>query len=220
MSLKYTVLICSLSAPLLSAGTIVQTQDLSGLLTEWSAASGDPFPGSVQVPALSATFNPYAGNPGDLVSFTVEWSLTFSGTQLNSVGGSGGGISVSASGTFYFEDMGYNGNIYGNGNGGGPGQTVNTSFMVSEEDVFLAANAGSTYNPAILSLVTGTDPFELNWGETGGAIGAVSPSVDVDSFSAQINPGSYVRLTYEAVPEPSATFLCLLGTACALRRRR
>jgi hypothetical protein len=159
---------------------------------------------------FTATVNPFDSGNGTLNSFEVMWNIAFSAE--GTTGGNGGEFTGSTGGTYSLAGIGYDGNGGGNSDGNTPDMPVSFTFQVSGDSTFLVADAGITYNPAMLPAVTGGSPFDLLWATdyslspsglstwTGGATGNVSIVYDYDPAPA---------------PEPS-TFVLFGGGLLAL----
>jgi hypothetical protein len=137
-------------------------------------------------------FNPLLG---PLVSFEIAWDLTMTGAGI--AGNPSGTIGSSgASAGFYFAGVGYSGNGGGNGESGPMGDSLSFSFNILDSDLFLASNAGVTYDPAMLAAVLGGSSFPILW-DTG---------YGVSASNAHTLSGTAIgslKLTYTYLPEAS-----------------
>ena len=174
--------------------------------------------GSTSLPLgyFSASFSPYAGNPADLTGFEIAWSVTLSASAVVSPGVTGG-FGGGPGGSYLVDNF----SAYG-GNGGSltgststPGGTIPlATTTLTNTTVFLAANAGSTYDPKILADMLSTNSVDLSW-DTGFTLGYYS------ILSGQLAEDGSVTLTYNTVPEPGTMALAGLGaSACFWLRRR
>ena len=136
-------------------------------------------------------FTPFDPDLGTLTSFTITWStsLTASGIVSPSASGSGG-LTLQIGGDFYLNSDQYSGTGGGNGNGGVPGSVINPVVATAgESKVFQVAGAGTAYNPAILTAVTGSSNFSLSY--LGGSPGS---------------PGNLAQIGHSALSNLSATY--------------
>lgn len=114
---------------------------------------------------FSATLQPFDPSLGTLQSFTIKCELD--GQLSGSVGGGGdsGAVQASMGGAFLIDGNGF----YGTGGGGGSledpfftGQPIEVPFFIPPMDfTLLVSEAGSAWNPAILSSITGASPYTL-----------------------------------------------------------
>ena len=142
-----------------------------------------------------AMAQPFISTVGPLVSFEIQWDITMTGSAI--AGDPSGTIEHSgAGGTYLIAGSGYSGNGGGGSDGGPLDEPLNFSLNVSDSTLFLASNAGVTYNPGILASVLGGSPFPLLWDTGYGVTGS-----NVRSLSGTA-VGS-VRLTYTYLPEAS-----------------
>jgi len=128
--------------------------------------------------------SPFDPSLGTLTSFTINWStsLTASGTVSPSAQGAGS-FNMQIGGNFYLNSAQYSGAGGGGGNGGGPGSVINPVVATAgESKVFQVAGAGTAYNPAILTAVTGSSDFSLSY--IGGTI---------------TSPGNFANITYSGL---------------------
>ena len=142
-----------------------------------------------------AMAQPFISTVGPLVSFEITWDITMTGSAIagdpdGSIGSSGGG------GNYLIAGISYSGNGSGDGDGGLLDEPLSLSFNVANSELFLASNAGVTYDPAILTSVLGGSPFPLLWDTGYGVTGS-----NVRSLSGTA-VGS-VTLTYTYLPEAS-----------------
>lgn len=159
---------------------------------------------------------PFNSLLGTLVSFTVDFALTYDGSQTNGPGG--GGFSMGTGGNMKLNGINYSGIGGGNGTGGGPFAVVTTSYPNNFSQTFLVANAGVTYDPNILAAVIGAVPFEVRHEHSP----ILTVTGDASAFLFSIREGSTISLTYDyvPVPEPGSAALGLLAAALLAGRRR
>lgn len=164
---------------------------------------------------MTVSFNPFNASLGTLNSFRVEWSVTY---QLNFVNNSNGATgTISAGGNYSLAGRSYDGNGDGDGNSGPSGVPLSAGFTVSNNTLFPVADAGVTYDPGLLTAVTGASPFNALWNS------ATTPSFqDVTSWSASAIGSVKLTYDYTAVPEPAdagiAAGVVALGAVLGLRR--
>ncbi|MEI7900901.1 MAG: hypothetical protein WCK89_11655 [bacterium] len=150
----------------LRAATATQSANFSAS-NAGSLYNGSGSTNLVESGFFSADMQPFNAALGTLQSFTVKWEVS---GLLSGTGGPEGG---SASGNFtnpdgcYFMIAGgiHGGGGGGNGNGAGPGQSFEVIFPATgpifSEQTFTVANAGVSYDPAILAAITGTSSFPV-----------------------------------------------------------
>jgi len=147
----------------------------------------------VSVGDFTATAQPHDTGIGPLVSFQIEWDITFTGSGIATVNG-GSITSGSVGGGYKLNGISYNGSGGSSGDGGALGEPLSFTFDVSSSSTYLASNAGITYNAGLLAAVTGATPFPLEW----------SAAYTMGESSATSLTGSAigsVRLTYTFLPE-------------------
>ena len=147
-------------------------------------------------------FTPFDPALGTLTSFTINWSttLTASGTVSPSASEIGG-VTLQIGGNFYLNSDNYSGTGGGGGNAGGPGSVINPVVATAgESKTFQVAGAGTAYNPALLTAVTGTADLSLSYRGTLGSQGNLAQI----TYNALSNlSGTYegtVTLTYTYTP--------------------
>lgn len=162
------------------------------------------------------TMTPFDPELGRLNSFTIAWTMSYSGS--GTTGSEGGGFSISQSGEYYVNNIDYDGDGNGDGNGEGPDFFISAGFSMNKSTTFIPADAGDTYDLGILEAVLGTSAFSLS---QSGAFW-IDPE-GMANWTASANGN--VRLTYDYVaPEPGAGLLIAAGLAALgglhLRRQR
>jgi len=214
-----------LALPQAQADTISQLTHLDFQTAKFTGT------GTVTVAAADAfqvSVNPFDTSLGTLTSFSMAWSLVASTnfTVAPPPGNRGGGsASGSVGGGFLVggksAGMGGSG---GGGTGAGPGGSGSYNWVMDRSRTWLAAQAGVTYDPALLALVTGSTPFDLRWDtvqpyalfasnvvDLVGTL-AVDVTMQYDYTPASVPP---------AVPEPgSLALVAAAGLAGLVRRRR
>lgn len=129
---------------------------------------GSGFKALVDGNYFRATLQPFDKSLGTLTSFTIKADLT--GALSGQVGNDGesGAVQANMGGAFWINDT-YS--FYGTGGGGGSmddifftGQPIDVPFsLVPNEKTFLASKAGAEYNPVLLDVFQGADPFTLSF---------------------------------------------------------
>ena len=148
---------------------------------------------------------------GTLESFTLSWSLT------GTFSGSSGGGSISYVGDFLIQSIALPQN--GGGGSGGGGAPVSFDFpgtgaISTFTQTYNVADAGTTYDQAILDAITGSGDVTLVWD---------TPLTISGTFTdAAISATSDVAFsyTYSPVPEPSAVLMGVTAFIIAGFRRR
>jgi hypothetical protein len=177
---------------------------------------------------LTGNFSPFNTSLGTLDSFIINWQVAISASGTANANASGGGISEGLGGSTYLNAIAYNGFGGGKGAGGAPNAAIpTTTATASNVRTHLPSDAGITYDPTLLSIVTGGSNFDITFKNVGGntVYNTYTNMADITSTMT----GS-VTLTYNytpAVPEPSpvpepSTFalLCLgLGVAGFVRKK-
>jgi alpha-tubulin suppressor-like RCC1 family protein len=155
---------------------------------------------------LGTAFMPFDPSLGTLTSFTINWStsLTASGTVSPSSSGDGG-FNMQIAGNFYLNSDNYSGAGGGGGKGAAPGAVITPVVATAgETTVFQVTGAGTAYNPAILTGITGTSNFSLSF--LGGYPGSPGNLANITynglSNLTSLLEGS-VTLTYTYTPTSS-----------------
>ena len=165
---------------------------------------------------FSATFSPYSGDSNDLTGFQIDWTITFSASALSKPGFEGG-FSGGPGGNYLVNSVGYDGNGGSlSASASSPGGAIPlTTITVTNDRIFLTANAGLTYDPALLANILGASPLDLKW-DTDFSLGYGS------ILSGDFSETGSVTLIYNTVPEPGTLALAGLGASvvCWLRRRK
>ena len=152
-------------------------------------------PAGVTDPTL--TVQPFAGNPSSLISFTVTYDLIYDVMHQN--GPNGGGFTASAGGDIFMDNVSFTGAGNGTAGGGPPGDISSPSFSIVLSNTYLVADAGITYDPALLDFVTGAAPFDLRYEHSA----SIAPDAEAVSFRLSIREGSTISMTYTAFTEPT-----------------
>lgn len=159
---------------------------------------------------------PFDSSLGTLESFTISLALDYDGFQTN--GAIGSGFSISSGGSITLDGIDVSGTGNGSGNGGAPFSNISATVPINFSHPLLVADAGDTYDPAILTAVQGGSPFEVRFEHNP----SISPADDATSFRYEVREGSQISLTYnyEPIPEPGSATLGLLAGLFALAQRR
>ncbi|WP_415910096.1 PEP-CTERM sorting domain-containing protein [Oleiharenicola sp. Vm1] len=202
------VLVFALSAGLLPAAQIIQTDSFTTSGTFSGAGSHDVIPNNL----FAASFQPFDSNLGTLDSFSIVWTLnvTWTYTQV-----SGDNHSISGSVTAYLNNVSYTGT--GGGSGYSLPGTGTRSINPNTSATYTVSSISGGTGASLLAIVTGQDSFQARYvdGITGSFIG--NPSIDLTA-TANVT----LTYNYSAVPEP-ATYGLLAGVGAfggALVRRR
>jgi hypothetical protein len=171
---------------------------------------------------LIADLDPFNSALGTLNSFSIVW--TASVVAEGTTGATSGNISMGFGGAFRVGSASYNGTGDGNSNGAGPGSTIpQITISINNTSVFLPSNAGVTYDPAILALITGSNPVQLSYASKSSNT-AYTTFNDVATVSSVLS--GTVTLTYDytpaAVPEPTSMLIggSLFAGVIGMRRMR
>ena len=143
---------------------------------------------------------PFNNQLGTLNSFTISWSSTLLTSGV--VAGSGAGsFGVSISGSFGVNGVSYSGGGNGGGTSGSAAAILGPiSVPVVQSNVFKVSEAGSDYDPAILSAVTGNSNIPVSWISTSSALAEVNFS-NLGSLTSSLT--GTVTLTYDYTPRPT-----------------
>jgi hypothetical protein len=143
---------------------------------------------------FTASFDPFPSSLGTLTAFTVNCEINGQLSGLVAQDVESGTASGSLGGTFFINGSAFNGTGGSNGTGAGVGQPLEVGFGIPAfEQTLTTANAGVTYDPAILSTVTGENPFNFTY-NTSVTIGFTN----VETLDAQV-AGS-LSITYHYTP--------------------
>lgn len=199
----------------LHAETVVQTVNFSESAT-YTAVNGPVQ--LVDSSFFTGVFDPFDDALGTLDSFVIEWTLA--NTATGNLGGAGGSVSLTVTGSFTLNGDIYRGGVVGaDGGGGPPNGPIALSAPIAEIDTFLVSGAGADYDADLLAAVSGEDTFII--GFSAPVDFSVSGSATFDASTV-----GDVKLTYNysAVPEPAGVAglagLGALAFAACHRRRR
>jgi hypothetical protein len=190
----FTLLACLPS--MAGAAELVQTATFN------ASASGSGTGKLVVVPKEGLSvgpFEPFNERLGTLKGFTMSWNSTLSSSGV--VASSGNGyFSVSMSGNFWVNGMSYSGGGNGDGISGNAAAALGPlSVPVVQSNVFKVSEAGSTYDPAILSAVTSSASVLFSWVSAYNNQGTVEVSfTNLASLTSTLT--STVTLTYDYTP--------------------
>lgn len=213
------VCICWIGSALenVQAGVIVQTRNFSNEQTESGSGriihAGDSG-------LVGQAFNPFSSSRGVLDSFTIEWTKTV--VASGTTDATAGSFSISLGGSYRVGTSSYTGNGGGNGGSADPGTAIpEKTATVTNTYSFLPSNANVTYDPNILSQITGGSPFDLSY--WGGVYTISTYYENMATITSRLT-GS-VKLTYNytaTVPEPASMWIgaSLLAGTVGFRRFR
>lgn len=140
LALAAAVWCSSARASVVTTQTFTYAADLV-LIDSAVTGTGDTFynvPAGVTDPTL--TVQPFAGNPSDLISFTVTYNLIYDVMHQN--GPNGGGVTASVGGNIFMDNVVFTGDGNGTGSGGPPGDILFPSFSIVLSNTYLASDAG------------------------------------------------------------------------------
>ena len=167
---------------------------------------------------LTGTVDPFNPSLGTLSSFDVVWHMTYTLDCVNDASGMGTGSSISCGGNFFLGGTSYDGDGGGNSNGGPPNSSYTAAFQINHSNSFAVAQAGISYNPALLATVTGGSSYPAAYGIS------ITPNLShVSSWSASAVGSVTVSYNYTAVPEPLSAATVgagLVAVAVGIRRRQ
>jgi hypothetical protein len=168
---------------------------------------------------VSLNVNPFNSSLGTLVKVEINWD--FGGSFTGTTGSSGGSASLGFGGSFYVNSIGYGGS--GNGNSSGAFANLPFSFTMTDPSSsnysFVPANAGVTYDPALLTIFTGGNQYSVSFDAGNSGYGLWS---GIASGTMSTYRNVTVIYTYDAVPDFSkwGSVQGLLACATLLRFRR
>jgi hypothetical protein len=200
-----------LNAPIF-AGTLVQVMPVS------SSGSGSGFGYVSQV--LVTGIQPFDATLGTLTSFEFTWALTLTGSATND----GQGLEAiigRLNGAAYVSSASWGGGNFSGSAGSGEAGPLSFSFDANVDGLFLVSGAGSTYNPSILNIVTGPDPYPADWG----FYTMTTNFPPYIPWTGAVNGNFTVTYNYDAPPAPEPSTFALMSTVALagialLRRRR
>ncbi len=164
------------------------------------------------------TIAPFDSSLGHLISFTVDWNMTYDASATT--GKVGGGIDSSVGGNYFLAGVAYDDNGSGGSEGADPDSSASFSFPVNTSDTFLVSQSGIAYNPALLAAVTGSTDFALEFD----APYVLTVDGPTTTWTADANGGVSITYNYAAsreLPEPSTLTLVLLaGLVLVFMHRR
>ena len=112
---------------------------------------------------VKSGFMPFDARMGTLHSFKISWDANFSSSGVVGASASGS-LNPSIGGNFAMNSVSYDGTGGGSGAGGNPGDTIGPiNIPIAKSKVFSVAEAGRSYDPVMLSTVTGNSSFSLLW---------------------------------------------------------
>ena len=197
------------------AGVVTQTFNY----TDTKVATGSGTMILSNLNGVSFSVNPFNSSLGTLDSFTTVWNLNITGSGVGA--DSSASLTVQYGGTVYVNSSSYNGTGNGDSTGGaGPFTTLSKSSTMT--NTYTVANAGITYDPAILTALTGGSQFSASY-SNGTSNTAYATYVNATSATATFTAGLTVTYNYTAaVPEPSFAVvgLALAAGTVVVRRRR
>ena len=208
-------------AGIASATSLVQTKTGSFTFSAFDGTSQNI--SVIGSNGLKETFNPFDAALGTLQSVDVSWVI---GENVNVTIGAnfGGGISFEPSGTFFIGSIGYDG--YGNNinRGSASGSVLSVDKPFSKTHNFVVPWDRS-YDPAIQSIFTGSNSFDLQWATGARNLAANNIASGTMNFSHSASVTyNYLAATppVAAIPEPETYALMLagLGTLGFVARRR
>jgi hypothetical protein len=195
---------------------IIQTQTFSDSLSTFNPAGGTYSPTTPRIMTVNP-FSSYNTGSGTLNSVTIRWnnSWAFTGTSDSGIGGYN--ASVSGGGQAYVGPDSYSGGGGGNGANGGPNSPISFTATWNSSNpadyVFTLPYPGG-YNPAIATLLSGSNPFTVASGTSDGS-GDWGTFTYSGIASGLLTANAVVTVKYsyfgEQVPVPVPATAALLG---------
>jgi hypothetical protein len=194
------ILICLVAG---SQAALAATQEQSATVTFNNAGhliSGSGSGPLVDGTLFTGTFTPFDAALGTLTACTVTFSATtnLSGTA-DAQAGADGSLGATLGGTFYLDTHAFN----GTGNvlepvTAAPGNPLaGTLVLDGFSYAFRPENAGLTYDPALLQIITGQQAFVYEFRPTANVVNYTN-AVDL-----AISVNGVLKLTYEYEPAPA-----------------
>jgi hypothetical protein len=154
-------IVVAIASQSLLAETVVQSANFSAS-NEGNLYSGFGSDPLVAGDFFTATVQPFNAALGTLQSFTIRCDIE--GMLTGTIGEEAeeGSAMASMGGTFEIGGIAFSGTGGGNNGVGSTGEPIEVSFAIPTfEQTMTVANAGVTYDPNILSKVTGAEPFPV-----------------------------------------------------------
>jgi hypothetical protein len=195
---KILPFVVALASQSLFAETVVQPANFSAS-NEGNLFSGFGSQALVAGDFFTATFQPFDSSLGTLTSFTVRCEIE--GLLSGTIGEEAeeGSANASLGGTFAIGGSAFSGTGGGNNGVGSTGEPIEVSFAIPTfEQTLAVADAGVSYDPAILSKITGTEPFPVafNTPAPGGTTVTVGYA-NVTDLAASVSGTITLTYTYE-----------------------
>jgi len=162
---------------------------------------------------------------GTLDEFTIGFTdLNFevSATGAGEPGIFGGTVGLNVGGQFNVNGVVFNGAGGGDFVGADFGEFAQFSFTLPDTvQTFVPADAGVTFDPALLPLITGTDPLNINFNSSGDLNSGGNLDNIVASASGTITlEYHFTPFDAQAIPEPSTALLLMVTCLGSLNRQR
>ncbi len=191
--------IWSLGGAAMAEMTPTQKTDFDHANSFGGSGSGNVTPD----PRLSATFDPFDPGLGTLVSFTLGWELggEYRGMATADLAGD---ARVTMGGTLKINELAFDGTGTSANVAVGPAESFDESYMLpTYRRELLAAEAGVTYNPALLAVVTGDEDYTATFDNGSPNTGLVSVSYNnLASLDATLVGSATMTYTYEPAGQP------------------
>jgi hypothetical protein len=150
---------------------------------------------------FAATVAPFDRSLGTLVSFTIQCEIQGELNGSVEATADSGTASGSLGGTFLMNGIAFDGTGGANGTGGPGGAPLQATFGIpSYERTLLVSESGQTYNPALLDLVNGSEPFELLYQSA-----VMVNHENVQDLFASVSGTLTITYTYETATGGTAT---------------